>query len=119
MTAVAPIGANLPLAQPNTAVEPLSLPREGEALGEGYHVPDEALRDAAFPFAAQLQGALETHLEHAHAAQQKSEAFANGRLDDIHGTMIALKEESIELRLIANVRTKILDAFNDLWRLNV
>ncbi len=52
---------------------------------------------------------------HADAAQN---AFAAGRSDDIHGTMIAMKEADIELRLVSNVRNKLVDAFNDLWRMN-
>lgn len=118
MSAIGPVGGNLAMAQPNPVVEN-TYTRIGEGEGASVHVPDEALREAAFPFAAQLQGALETHLQHAHVAEQKTQDFAKGSLDDIHGTMIAMKEEGIELRLISNVRTKILDAFNDLWRINV
>jgi flagellar hook-basal body complex protein FliE len=107
------------MAQPNPVVENTYTPQIGEGLDTGIRVPDEALQQAAFPFAEQLKGALETHIQHAQLAEQKATDFAEGRLDDIHGTMIAMKEEGIELRLIANVRSKILDAFNDLWRINV
>ena len=48
-----------------------------------------------------------------------AEAFAAGARDDIHGTMISIKEAEIELKLVGNIRNKLLDAFNDLWRLNV
>jgi flagellar hook-basal body complex protein FliE len=55
----------------------------------------------------------------ANVASEKSEAFARGALDDIHGTMIAMKEAEISLKLVGTVRNKILDAFQELWRTNV
>jgi flagellar hook-basal body complex protein FliE len=53
------------------------------------------------------------------AATQKAEALATGAVDDLHGTMISLKEADISLRLVGTVRNKILDAFQELWRTNV
>ena len=52
-------------------------------------------------------------------AETKTQAFAAGALDDIHGTMIAVKQADIELKLVANVRNKLVEAFNDLWRMNI
>lgn len=52
-------------------------------------------------------------------AARAAEAFAAGSHDDIHGTMIAIKEAEIELKMVSSVRNKVLDAWNDLWRMNV
>ncbi len=49
----------------------------------------------------------------------KVEALAQGRSDDLHGTMITAKEAEISMRLVASVRDKLLDAFHELWRINV
>ena len=46
-------------------------------------------------------------------------ALAQGRSDDLHGTMITAKEAEISIRLVASVRDKLLDAFHELWRINV
>ncbi|MBX3196756.1 MAG: flagellar hook-basal body complex protein FliE [Labilithrix sp.] len=54
-----------------------------------------------------------------HEAVGKAEALAQGRLDDLHGTMITMKEADISLRLVGSVRDKLLDAFHELWRINV
>lgn len=62
---------------------------------------------------------LDTVAAQANTASEKSEAFARGALDDIHGTMIAMKEAEISLKLVGSVRNKILDAFQELWRTNV
>jgi flagellar hook-basal body complex protein FliE len=71
------------------------------------------------PFADVLAGAIASANDKQVVASRVAEAFAAGARDDIHGTMIAVKEADIELKLVANVRNKLLDAFQDLWRLNV
>lgn len=53
------------------------------------------------------------------AAGQKVDALASGAMDDLHGTMISVKEADIALKLVGTVRTKILDAFQELWRTSV
>lgn len=49
----------------------------------------------------------------------KAEALAQGRSDDLHGTMITMKEAEISMKLVGSVRDKLLDAFHELWRINV
>jgi flagellar hook-basal body complex protein FliE len=53
------------------------------------------------------------------AAIQKAEALASGAIDDVHGTMISVKEAEISVRLAGTVRNKLLDAFQELWRTSV
>ena len=53
------------------------------------------------------------------AAAVKSQALASGAIDDLHGTMISLKEADIAVKLVGTVRNKILDAFQELWRTSV
>jgi flagellar hook-basal body complex protein FliE len=50
------------------------------------------------------------------SADAQVAALANGASDDIHGTMISVKEAEISLKLVASVRNKLLDAFHELWR---
>ena len=52
-------------------------------------------------------------------AGAKAEALADGRSDDLHGTMITMKEAEISMKLVGSVRNKLLDAFQELWRINV
>jgi flagellar hook-basal body complex protein FliE len=70
-------------------------------------------------FSDLLEAGIRKTNELAHVAEAKAEAFASGRLDDLHGTMISAKEAEISLRLVGTVRTKLLDAFHELWRINV
>ena len=70
-------------------------------------------------FASVLMNTVESASNQEHVAVQKAEALANGKTDDLHGTMIAMKEADISLKLVGNVRNKLLDAFHELWRTSV
>jgi flagellar hook-basal body complex protein FliE len=50
-------------------------------------------------------------------AETAGKEFAAGTVDDIHGTMLALSKADIELRLVGNIRNKVVDAFYELWRM--
>jgi flagellar hook-basal body complex protein FliE len=52
-------------------------------------------------------------------AAQKTDALARGVNDDLHGTMIAVKEADISVKLVASIRNKLLDAFNEIWKTSV
>jgi flagellar hook-basal body complex protein FliE len=73
----------------------------------------------SLPFANVLEDAVASANMRAQDASRVANAFAAGASDDIHGTMIATKEADIELKLVANVRSKLVDAFNDLWHMNI
>jgi flagellar hook-basal body complex protein FliE len=53
------------------------------------------------------------------SAEAQAQALASGASDDLHGTMIALKEAEISMKLVGQIRSKVLDAFHELWRTNV
>ncbi len=52
-------------------------------------------------------------------AQADGEAFAAGQRDDIHGTMLSLSKADIELRVLGNVRNRVIDAFYEIWRMQI
>jgi flagellar hook-basal body complex protein FliE len=52
-------------------------------------------------------------------AEAVGKEFAAGTRDDIHGTMLALSQADIELRLVGNIRNKVVDAFYELWRMQI
>jgi len=52
-------------------------------------------------------------------AQEAGEAFAAGQRDDIHGTMLSLSKADIELRVLGNVRNRVIDAFYEIWRMQI
>jgi flagellar hook-basal body complex protein FliE len=70
-------------------------------------------------FGAFLGSAVEAANRADLAASQKVDALASGAADDLHGTMISVKEAEISIKLVGTVRNKILDAFQELWRTSV
>jgi len=72
---------------------------------------------------ALFESVLKNVAADANASIQKADAagqqFAAGTRDDIHGTMLALSKADIELRLVSNIRSKVVDAFYELWRMQI
>ena len=97
----------LPLLAPHARVEPLPA-REASAPGEGAAVFEALVKNLA----ASANHSI-------NEAQAAGEAFAAGQRDDIHGTMLALSKADIEQRLVGTVRNKVIDAFYELWRMQI
>lgn len=102
-----PISAtpSLPLVLPQTEAAPAA---GSEVAGEGAEIFSEMLSSAA---------ALAN--QRIHQGQAAGAAFAAGQSDDIHGTMLALTEADIQLKLVGSVRNKVIDAFYELWRMQI
>ena len=94
---------------------PMLQPHEGLPIRSEATAPEAS----AIPFGDMLSEAVAHANARGVSAEQAVQAFAAGARDDIHGTMIAVKEAEIELKLVSNVRTKLVEAFNDLWRMSV
>lgn len=50
-------------------------------------------------------------------AQTQAEDFAVGRTNDIHGTMIEVEQAEISLRLLSNVRSRVVDLYREVMRM--
>ena len=57
------------------------------------------------------------HLQH--ASDDKLQMLATGEETDIHGTMIAIQEADISIRLLMSVRNKVLEAYNQVMNMNL
>jgi flagellar hook-basal body complex protein FliE len=96
--------------------------RENLRIGgepEAARAPGQAKGDPAPSFGAVLEKTALSASEKQHDAVEKAEALARGQSDDLHGTMITMKEAEIAMRLVGSVRDRLLDAFHELWRINV
>ena len=104
---MAPISAtpSLPLVLPQGESGPI---QTGQVPGEGADL-----------FGDMLATAAATANQKINQGQAAGEAFAAGATDDIHGTMLALSKADIELRLVGNIRNKVVDAFYELWRMQI
>jgi flagellar hook-basal body complex protein FliE len=95
-------GPAIPLLAPHLAreVEP-----KHEVAADGF---ESLIKDAVVKTNDQIQ-----------VAETAGNEFAAGRVDDIHGTMLELSKADIELRFAGNVRNKVIDAFYELWRMQI
>jgi len=66
-----------------------------------------------------LKNVVGTANDSIQSAEAVGKEFAAGTRDDIHGTMLALSKADIELRLVGNIRNKVVDAFYELWRMQI
>jgi flagellar hook-basal body complex protein FliE len=99
-------GVALPMLAPRAALETRAA--EPQAPSEGVAMFEDLLKNMALSTNERIQ-----------TAQAAGDAFAAGRRDDIHGTMLALSKADIELRVLGNVRNRVVDAFYELWRMQI
>ncbi len=52
--------------------------------------------------------------EHAH---QLSTEYAEGRNNDLHGTVIAMEQADISLRMVATIRNRVIEAYREVMRM--
>ena len=50
-------------------------------------------------------------------ARQVSDDYANGKQNDLHGTMITMTQADIQLRFAANVRNRVIEAYREVMRM--
>ena len=50
-------------------------------------------------------------------AEAKAADFADGRSNDIHGTMIAMQAADVRMRLLGNVRNRALEAYREIMKM--
>ena len=76
---------------------------------------DGALQGASF------DNELAAAIEHVNTSLVDSERqmrdLAAGRTTDVHGTMLAMQKADLEFRMLVEVRNKVLDAYQEVMRM--
>lgn len=70
-------------------------------------------------FADTLVSAIENVNKSQLTSNQKTEAFAHGEIDNLHDVMIASQKASITLETSVQVQKKVIDAYNEIMRMQV
>jgi flagellar hook-basal body complex protein FliE len=52
-------------------------------------------------------------------AEESIDDLVTGKSDDIHSTMIALQKSDVSFRLLMTVRNKLLDAYDEVMRMQI
>jgi flagellar hook-basal body complex protein FliE len=68
-------------------------------------------------FISQLRGAIKDMNAAPKAGEDASQDYASGKQNDIHGTMISMAQADISLRLISNIRSRVIEAYREVMRM--
>ncbi|MFN3454265.1 MAG: flagellar hook-basal body complex protein FliE [Pseudobdellovibrio sp.] len=79
----------------------------------------EGTQETGQSFAATLKDAIGEVNELQKTADVKAQELATGRTDDIAGVMLAAEKADIALRTMVQVRNKIIDAYQEIMRMQV
>lgn len=86
---------------------------------EGFGIGPKTEARGPSPFEKLLTETVESTNQSLLSADAQATDFAEGRSDDIHGTMIALTEADVQLRMVGTMKNKIVEAFYELWRMQI
>ncbi|ASN05730.1 flagellar hook-basal body complex protein FliE [Virgibacillus necropolis] len=70
-------------------------------------------------FADNLKSAIENVNKTQVISNQKTEAFARGEIENLHDVMIASQKSSVTLEASVQVQRKVIDAYNEIMRMQV
>lgn len=101
------------------AIFSLPTPAELQTVREGLRTEQTVSESAGTEFGDIFSSMVGSANARAESAAQAGEAFAAGSRDDIHGTMLAVSQADIELRVLGSVRNRVIDAFYELWRMQI
>ncbi len=107
----APVGMPEALGAIREAVSQRAPEASGAALPQGHS------GQGVTPFGERLRDIVEESNAVQRDAQAQAEAFADGRSNDMHGTMIGLAQADIQLRFVSNVRNRIVEAYREVMRM--
>lgn len=98
-----------------------SLTREFAAL-EAPRAPETPSAPAG-PEGVSFENLLENVVQRAdesiQVAEARTDAFARGQSQDLHGTMLALEQADIRFRLMVEMRNHLLEAYREVMRMTV
>lgn len=70
-------------------------------------------------FATVLKNALENVSKAEHESNVKTELFAAGKIDNLHDVMITAQKASIAVETAVQIQQKVIDAYNEMMRMQV
>ncbi len=79
----------------------------------------ESSKAAAPGFSQQMLEFLKEANTEMKTSETMSEDFAAGKNNNIHETMIAAEKALVAFRLVGSVRNRVMEAYNEVMRMNV
>jgi flagellar hook-basal body complex protein FliE len=92
----------------------IGIPQQLESVKSSPELPGHS-----GSFATLLQQSLERVDGLQHEADAAARAFALGQAPSVHDTMIAMEKADVSLRLTTKVRNKVVEAYQEIMRMQV
>ncbi len=92
----------------------IEIPRQLESVKPSPELPGHS-----GSFATLLQQSLERVDGLQHDADAAARAFALGQAPSVHDTMISMEKADVSLRLTTKVRNKVVEAYQEIMRMQV
>ncbi|HLR07923.1 MAG TPA: flagellar hook-basal body complex protein FliE [Bacillota bacterium] len=70
-------------------------------------------------FAKTLKAAIDKLNTAEKVSDRKTEAFANGQIDDLHDVMITAQKAKMTLETSVQIQQKVIDAYNEMMRMQL
>lgn len=81
--------------------------------------PEKLPGDSKIDFSDILKSSIEKVNQAEQSSDLKTEALLNGEIDDLHEVMIAAQKASITVETTVQVQKKVIDAYNEIMRMQV
>ena len=99
------------------AISPASSTGLSNAMGGLFD--SETTAPSGPSFGQMLEGALgKVNALQDHSAQM-TQAFARGKISDVHSVMIASEQATVALQLTTQIRNKAVDAYQEIMRISM
>lgn len=108
----------MPIYGPTSPLPPPPVfERPRPARTDGPSLRPEAQPNERSTFAEAVEGLVREADGAVRTAETKAADFADGRSNDIHGTMIAMQAADVRMRLLGNVRNRALEAYREIMKM--
>lgn len=81
--------------------------------------PDQLPGNSKADFSSILKDSIEELNQAEKTSDLKTEALLNGEINDLHEVMIAAQKASITVETTVQVQKKVIDAYNEIMRMQV
>ena len=105
------------MVAPLRPVDPFVVPKLEISSLKSSEKPSLANETSATSFTSQLREVIQGVNELPQQGEQVAKDYADGKQNDLHGTMVSMAQADISLRMVANVRNRAIEAYREIMRM--
>lgn len=107
---VAPLRPTAPFVVPKLDITQVKGPQKPAETGA-------AGATGGTSFTEKLREVVQSANELPQQGEQVAQQYADGKQNDLHGTMVSMAQADISLRMVANVRNRAIEAYREIMRM--